>query len=176
MFTVNPPCALSALLAALLALALFINGVAMMGGADRVARFIVGVMAKGGAGVDFEFVMVNGAPDGSSLATAPRSRWLRSRPTARKCARCSQRSIRTSLLTSGRRKARAGRAHASAAASGMHTSEARLTSDARKNIFRFSELYVMMLDWMGPARRSGRSLARPKAGGENGETKWLSSP
>jgi RNA polymerase sigma-70 factor, ECF subfamily len=31
-------------------------------GADRVARFVVGVMAKGGAGVDFEFVMVNGAP------------------------------------------------------------------------------------------------------------------
>jgi RNA polymerase sigma-70 factor, ECF subfamily len=31
-------------------------------GADRVARFVVGVMAKGGAGVDFKFVMVNGAP------------------------------------------------------------------------------------------------------------------
>ena len=76
MFTVNPPRALSALLAALLALALFINGVAMMGGADRVARFIVGVMAKGGAGVDFEFVMVNGAPgwvlsrDGAPFAVA----------------------------------------------------------------------------------------------------------
>jgi len=31
-------------------------------GADRMARFVVGVMAKGGAGVDFKFVMVNGAP------------------------------------------------------------------------------------------------------------------
>jgi RNA polymerase sigma-70 factor (ECF subfamily) len=34
----------------------------VISGADRVARFIVGVMAKGGAGVDFAFVMVNGAP------------------------------------------------------------------------------------------------------------------
>jgi RNA polymerase sigma-70 factor (ECF subfamily) len=45
-------------------------------GADRVARFIVGVMAKGGAGVDFAFVMVNGAPgwvltrDGAPFAVA----------------------------------------------------------------------------------------------------------
>jgi RNA polymerase sigma-70 factor (ECF subfamily) len=31
-------------------------------GADHVARFIVGVMDKGGAGVDFDFVLVNGAP------------------------------------------------------------------------------------------------------------------
>jgi RNA polymerase sigma-70 factor, ECF subfamily len=34
----------------------------VISGADRVARFVVGVMAKGAAGVDFEFVMVNGAP------------------------------------------------------------------------------------------------------------------
>jgi RNA polymerase sigma-70 factor, ECF subfamily len=34
----------------------------VISGADRVARFIVGVMAKGAAGVDFEFVLVNGAP------------------------------------------------------------------------------------------------------------------
>ena len=34
----------------------------VISGADRVARFIIGVMAKGAAGVDFEFVMVNGAP------------------------------------------------------------------------------------------------------------------
>ena len=34
----------------------------VISGADRVARFIVGVMAKGAASVDFEFVMVNGAP------------------------------------------------------------------------------------------------------------------
>jgi RNA polymerase sigma-70 factor (ECF subfamily) len=45
-------------------------------GADRAARFIVGVMAKGGAGVDFAFVMVNGAPgwvlsrDGAPFAVA----------------------------------------------------------------------------------------------------------
>jgi RNA polymerase sigma-70 factor (ECF subfamily) len=31
-------------------------------GTDRVARFIVGIMAKGGAGVDFAFVIVNGDP------------------------------------------------------------------------------------------------------------------
>ena len=48
----------------------------VISGADRVARFIVGVMAKGGAGVDFEFVMVNGAPgwvlsrDGAPFAVA----------------------------------------------------------------------------------------------------------
>ncbi|HZZ21885.1 MAG TPA: RNA polymerase sigma-70 factor [Roseiarcus sp.] len=34
----------------------------VLSGADRVARFILGVMAKGGAGVDFKFVIVNGAP------------------------------------------------------------------------------------------------------------------
>ena len=43
----------------------------VISGADRVARFIVGVMAKGAAGVDFEFAMVNGAPRmGLYLATA----------------------------------------------------------------------------------------------------------
>jgi RNA polymerase sigma-70 factor, ECF subfamily len=34
----------------------------VISGADRVARFIAGVMAKGAAGLDFEFVLVNGAP------------------------------------------------------------------------------------------------------------------
>jgi RNA polymerase sigma-70 factor (ECF subfamily) len=48
----------------------------VISGADRVARFIVGVMAKGGAGVDFKFVVVNGAPgwvlsrNGASFAVA----------------------------------------------------------------------------------------------------------
>jgi RNA polymerase sigma-70 factor, ECF subfamily len=45
-------------------------------GADRVARFIVGIMAKDGAGIDFEPVVVNGAPgwvlsrDGAAFAVA----------------------------------------------------------------------------------------------------------
>jgi RNA polymerase sigma-70 factor, ECF subfamily len=34
----------------------------VISGSDRVARFIVGLMTKGGASVDFEFVSVNGAP------------------------------------------------------------------------------------------------------------------
>jgi RNA polymerase sigma-70 factor (ECF subfamily) len=45
-------------------------------GADHVARFIVGVTAKGAAGADFDFVLVNGAPgwvlsrDGAPFAVA----------------------------------------------------------------------------------------------------------
>ncbi len=34
----------------------------VISGADRVARFVIGVTAKGAAGVDIEFVWVNGAP------------------------------------------------------------------------------------------------------------------
>ena len=142
-----------------------------------MARFVVGVMAKGGAGADFEFVMVNGAPG-----------WVLSRngaPFAVAAIETDGEKMRKVFATLNQDKL----AHVQAAArrervgrtpawrcSGMHTCDARLTSDARKNIFRFSELCVMMPDWMEPARRSGRSLARPKAGGENGEAKWLSSP
>ena len=47
MFTVNPPCALWALIAALLALALFVNGVAMIGTPLSWYGFIPGVAATG---------------------------------------------------------------------------------------------------------------------------------
>ena len=47
MFTVNPPRALWALIAALLALALFVNGVAMMGAPLSWFGFIPGVAATG---------------------------------------------------------------------------------------------------------------------------------
>jgi hypothetical protein len=47
MFTVNPPRALWALLAALLALALFVNGAAMMGAPLSWYGFIPGVAATG---------------------------------------------------------------------------------------------------------------------------------
>ena len=47
MFTVNPPRALWALLAALLALALFMNGVAMMGAPLSWYGFVPGVAATG---------------------------------------------------------------------------------------------------------------------------------